>query len=283
MHLGMKFITRSEGKGNIEPGSRYFRAIVISVTFMAAIFQTVGWAGVAASSEAANSRQSPGEKLVRANDCISCHAVSRKVVGPAYRDVAKKYRGHRNAVQMLSQKVKRGGSGVWGQMPMTAHPALTTAQLREMLEWILSLGTQPPKRPPAQGGAAHPEAAAKLYTYTLADGTTVKLDFQLFVEGKDQKVAKEIFHGYEIYNSYCYRCHGQDVTGSEIAPDLRHSLKAGMTEQQFLDTAMAGRQEKGMPNWAGFLSEEEVKHIYGYVKGRSLDLVPVGRPASEMD
>jgi cytochrome c len=250
---------------------------------MAAIFQTVGWAGVAASPEEANSKQSPGAKLVRANDCMSCHAVSRKVVGPAYRDVAKKYRGQPNAVQKLSQKVKRGGSGVWGQVPMTAHPALTTAQLREMLQWILSQGAQPAKQPPAQAGAAQTEAAAKPSTYTLADGTTVKLDFHLFVEGKDQKVTKDIFHGYEMYNSYCYRCHGQDVMGSEIAPDLRHSLKAGMTEQQFLGIAMAGRQEKGMPSWAGFLSEEEVKHIYGYVKGRSLDLVPVGRPPSEMD
>lgn len=264
-------------------GFGIFRSIVVSLPFMAAVFQTVGWAGVAASPEGTDSRQSAGEKLVRANDCTSCHAVTRRVVGPAYRDVAKKYRGHRNAVQMLSQKVKQGGFGVWGQVPMTAHPALTNTQLREMLEWILSLGTLPAKRPPAQAGAAHPEVAAKVYTYTLADGTTVKLDFQLFVEGKDQKVAKDIFHGYEMYNSYCYRCHGQDVMGSEIAPDLRHSLKAGMTEQQFLDTAMAGRQEKGMPNWAGFLSEEEVKHIYGYVKGRSLDLVPVGRPPSEMD
>jgi cytochrome c len=264
-------------------GVGIFRAIVISVTFVTAIFQTVGWAGVAASPKKANSRQSPGEKLVRANDCISCHAVGRKVVGPAYRDVAKKYRGKSNAVQKLSQKIKRGGSGVWGQVPMTAHPALTTTQLREMLEWILSQGIQPAKQPPAQARAAQTEAVAKLYTYTLADGTTVKLDFRLFVEGQDQKVTKDIFHGYEMYNSYCYRCHGQDAMGSEIAPDLRHSLKAGMTEEQFLSTAMAGRQEKGMPSWAGFLSEEEVKRIYGYVKGRSLDLVPVGRPPSEMD
>src|SRR6202022_2180981 len=183
-------------KETLSRGVGISRAIVVSVTFMAAIFQTVGWAGVGVLAEKGNSKQSPGEKLVRANDCMSCHSVSRKTVGPAYRDVAKKYRWHRNAVQKLSQKVKRGGSGVWGQVPMTAHPALTTAQLTEMLEWILSLRIQPAKHPPAQGGAAQPEAAAKLYTYILADGTTTKLDFQLFVEGQDQKVAKDIFHGY---------------------------------------------------------------------------------------
>ena len=168
---------------------------------------------------------------------------------------------------------------------MTPHPALTTAQLKEMVEWILSLGAQPAK--PAASEAGPPEAAApaKQYSYSLADGTAVKLDFPLFVEGgeKDQKVTKDIFHGYEMYNSYCYRCHGQDATGSEIAPDLRHSLTSGMTGQQFFSTAMAGRQEKGMPSWAGFLSEEEVRNIYEYVKGRSLELVPVGRPPSEMD
>jgi cytochrome c len=57
----------------------------------------------------------------------------------------------------------------------------------------------------------------------------------------------------------------------------------GMTEGQFLSVAMAGKADKGMPSWAGFLSEDEIKQIYEYVKGRSLDLVPVGRPPSEMD
>jgi cytochrome c len=56
-----------------------------------------------------------------------------------------------------------------------------------------------------------------------------------------------------------------------------------MTEHQFLSLAMAGKAEKGMPSWAGFLSQEEVKQVYEYVKGRSLDLVAVGRPPSEMD
>lgn len=215
------------------------------------------------------------------------------MVGPAYLDVAKKYRGQAGALQKLTLKVKQGGSGVWGPVPMTAHPTLTAIQLKEMVEWILSLGAPAAKHTaaaaPAGSEAATPAAApAKEYSYTLADGSTVKVDAQLFIENKDpaskdQKVTKDIFHGYETYNSYCFRCHGQDVTGSEIAPDLRHSLTSGMTEQQFLSTAMAGRADKGMPSWAGFLTEDEVKNIYGYVKGRSLDLIPVGRPPSEMD
>jgi cytochrome c len=176
-------------------------------------------------------------------------------------------------VAKLAAKVKQGGSGDWGAVPMSPHPDLTDLQLREMVEWILS-----------QSGRAMAQAApATLYTYTLADGTTAKLDFPLFVEGQQPKVTKAVFHGYEMFDSYCYRCHGQDATGSEIAPDLRNSLKTGMTEGQFLSVAMAGRADKGMPSWAGFLSEDEIKQIYEYVKGRSLDLVPVGRPPSEMD
>ena len=257
--------------------------------FAAAILPVVGWAEGGMPAEKVGSKGSPGEKLVKANDCISCHAVDLRVVGPAYRAVAKKYRGQPNALQKLSQQIKQGGSGDWGQVPMTPHPALTDSQLREMVAWILSLGAPPAKRSAtAVEDPAQPKAASKMYAYPLANGTTVKLDFPLFVEGPDQKVTdqkvtKNVFSGYEMYNSYCFRCHGQDATGSEIAPDLRHSLNAGMTEQQFFSMAMAGRPEKGMPSWAGFLSVKEVQRVYEYVKGRSLDLVPVGRPPSETD
>lgn len=260
---------------------------------MAGILILMNGSVIAVSAQEANSHESVGEKLVKSNDCTSCHAVDRKVVGPAYHDVAKKYRGQPGAVAKLSQKIKQGGSGVWGPIPMTPHPTLTSVQLKQMVEWILTLASPAAKHAEAQAGApaaassAQPKSPPKEYSYTLPDGTTAKVDVQLFVEGKengqDRKVTKDIFHGYEMYNSYCYRCHGQDATGSEIAPDLRHSLSAGMTEQQFFTTAMAGRVDKGMPSWAGFLSEDEVKNIYGYVKGRSLDLIPVGRPPSEMD
>ena len=262
---------------------------LLIVMFTCAILGVVCWAGVAASAEGASSEESPGEHLVRTNDCISCHAVDRKVVGPAYRDVAKRYRGQPDAVQKLVQKIRDGGSRGWGDVPMTPHPALRTAQLKEMVAWILSLEAGPAKRSAAAAGAPkQSEASSKMYSYTLADGTTAKLDFPLFVEGlgeklTDQKVTKDVFRGYETYDSYCYRCHGQDATGSETAPDLRHSLNVGMTKQQFLSAAMAGRREKGMPSWAGFLSVKEVKQVYEYVKGRSLDLVPIGRPPSETD
>ena len=134
-----------------------------------------------------------------------------------------------------------------------------------------------------QADTAQPKTARKLYTYKLKSGATLRLDFPLYVEGEAPKVTKDVFRGYALYNSYCYRCHGTDATGGQLGPDLRASLVSGMKPQNFMSIAMAGRQEKGMPSWAGFLSQEDMIKIYRYVKGRSLDLVPSGRPPSEQD
>jgi cytochrome c len=208
------------------------------------------------------------EDLIKASDCSGCHAVDRQVVGPSYSSIAERYRGQPDAVEKLVTKIRDGGSG------MTPHPDLTDAQRREIAQWILS------QKGPA-AAPARPES--KSYAYTLKDGTTAQLDFPLFIEGKAPKVTKEVFHGYQLYNSYCYRCHGTDATGGQLGPDLRRSLAAGMNQREFLSVAMEGRKEKGMPAWAGFLSEEDVVHVFKYVKGRSLDLVPPGRPPSEQD
>jgi cytochrome c len=184
-------------------------------------------------------------------------------VGPAYSDVAKRYAGQADAVDKLSAKIRDGGGG------MTPHPDLTDAQRTEIAKWVLS-----------QQPSADRQAVQKTYPYTLKDGTIVQLDFPLFVAGA--KVTKDVFHGYQLYNSYCYRCHGTDATGGQLGPDLRRSV-GQMKQQDFLSVAMTGRKEQGMPAWAGFLSEQDVVHVYKYVKGRSLELVPSGRPPSEQD
>ena len=72
------------------------------------------------------------------SDCLSCHAVSSKVIGPAYRDVARKYKGDDQAESMLVQKVKNGGSGVWGKFPMPPHPDVADEDLKTVIEWILT-------------------------------------------------------------------------------------------------------------------------------------------------
>lgn len=136
----------------------------------------------------------------------------------------------------------------------------------------------------ARPWTAAPEAqAGRTYTYPLQDGKKITLDFPLFVEDSDQKVTKDVFRGYALYNSYCYRCHGTDATESQLGPNLRQSLQNGMTRPQFLAVVSTGRDDKGMPSWGGFLSDEELTSIYRYVKGRSVGLLAVGRPPSETD
>ena len=226
------------------------------------------------SVTAAAQQQDMGEKLVSENDCSSCHAANQTSVGPSYAAIAKRYAGQAGALAQLATKIREGGSGVWGDVAMTPHPDVQDAQARQMLAWILSVKDAPP-------AAAQP--AAKLYTYKTKSGATRQLDFPLYAVGKAPKITKEIFKGYALYNSYCYRCHGTDATGGELAPDLRKSLTSGMTQQAFTSVAMAGKKDKGMPSWAGFLSPADVINVYRYVKGRSLDLIPTGRPPSEQD
>ena len=215
-----------------------------------------------------------GEKLVTENDCSSCHAADRQSVGPSYAAIARRYAGEASAITKLTARIREGGSGDWGDVAMTPHPDVTDAQAKQMLAWILSV------KAPRPAGA---RAAAQVYTYKLKNGSTRQLDFAVYAEGKAPKVTKDIFKGYALYNSYCYRCHGTDATGGELAPDLRMSLNSGMKQQNFMAVAMAGKEAKGMPSWAGFLSPEDMVRIYRYVKGRSLDLVPSGRPPSELE
>lgn len=71
--------------------------------------------------------------------CMACHTVDKKVVGPAYKDVAAKYKGHADAVALLTDKVRKGGSGVWGPIPMPPNPAdkISDADLKAVVEWVL--------------------------------------------------------------------------------------------------------------------------------------------------
>lgn len=231
---------------------------------------------VAIAVPAQNPAPGDGEKLINGSDCLSCHAPDSQIAGPSWRAISKRYANQPGSVARLAAKVRQGGAGTWGDVAMTPHPDLTEGQSRQMVEWILSS-----RETQAESKASPSQPQSKLYTYKAKSGKAVQLDFPLFVEGKPGKVTKDVFKGYELFNSYCYRCHGTDATGSEIGPDLRHSLASGITQQQFIAIAMAGRKEKGMPAWAGFLSRQEVIQTYEYTKGRSLDLVPVGRPPSE--
>jgi cytochrome c len=72
-------------------------------------------------------------------NCMACHAIDKKVLGPAYKEVAAKYAGQKDAVDKLSAKVVKGGSGVWGNIPMPANPQVTDAEAKQLVQWILTL------------------------------------------------------------------------------------------------------------------------------------------------
>jgi cytochrome c len=93
---------------------------------------------VAGGANAALDNKS-GEELMKKDGCVACHAVDKKIVGPAYVDVAAKYKGDKGAAAKLVEKVKKGGSGVWGQIPMPPNPQASDADIKALVDWILTL------------------------------------------------------------------------------------------------------------------------------------------------
>jgi len=77
--------------------------------------------------------------LTRKYNCVACHAETSKKVGPAYRDIAKKYAGQPDAAEQLAKKIRSGGAGVWGQMPMPPHPQVPESDARAMATYVLGL------------------------------------------------------------------------------------------------------------------------------------------------
>jgi cytochrome c len=77
--------------------------------------------------------------MAQKKNCMACHAVDKKVVGPAYKEVAAKYAGQKDAVDKLAQKVIKGGAGVWGPVPMPANAQVSEAEAKQLVQWIMTL------------------------------------------------------------------------------------------------------------------------------------------------
>lgn len=91
------------------------------------------------SVQAANAAD-PAEALAQKSGCLNCHSVQAAIIGPAYKDVAKKYKGDKTAEARLIEKVKVGGSGVWGKMPMPANsPLVKDDDIKTIVKWVLAL------------------------------------------------------------------------------------------------------------------------------------------------
>jgi cytochrome c len=89
-------------------------------------------------SALASSSAMASADLAKAKNCMSCHAVASKVVGPAFKDVAAKYAGQKDAENKLVGKVLKGGAGSWGAVPMPANPQVSEAETRTLVKWILA-------------------------------------------------------------------------------------------------------------------------------------------------
>ena len=77
-------------------------------------------------------------ELAKGKNCMACHAVASKLVGPAFKDVAAKYAGQKDAEAKLTAKVLKGGAGAWGAVPMPANPQVSEAEARTLVKWILA-------------------------------------------------------------------------------------------------------------------------------------------------
>ncbi|HEV3017757.1 MAG TPA: c-type cytochrome [Burkholderiaceae bacterium] len=100
------------------------RALVALAALSAVLFST------AASAQ---------QELAKQKNCFACHAIDKKLVGPAYKDVAKKYENDKDALPRLAKKVREGGVGVWGQIPMPANTQVNEAESLQLVKWVLSL------------------------------------------------------------------------------------------------------------------------------------------------
>jgi cytochrome c len=98
---------------------------------MVAIVAASAFASQAAMADA-------GLDLAKAKTCMACHAIDKKLVGPAYKDVAAKYAGQKDAEAKLVAKVMKGGSGTWGPVPMPANPQVSDAEAHTLVKWVLS-------------------------------------------------------------------------------------------------------------------------------------------------
>lgn len=85
----------------------------------------------------ANGDDSKAQAIAKQNACLGCHAVTKKIVGPSFQEVAKKYANNPSATEFLKTKIQRGGSGSWGLVPMPANAKLNDADLTLLVSWVL--------------------------------------------------------------------------------------------------------------------------------------------------
>jgi cytochrome c551/c552 len=134
-------------------------AIVVFMLLVALGVLNIGWrimrgpavavsTAPAAAAVTADAQLAAGKALVEANDCLRCHGLVRNYVGPAFQQIADRYRGREDAADYLARKIREGGAGEWGRAIMPRHPYVNEEQSLRMAAWLLSLPS------PAQAASA---------------------------------------------------------------------------------------------------------------------------------
>lgn len=95
--------------------------------------------GISFIASAKDKGEPVGKQLISKSDCKSCHTEKAKLVGPSYKDIAVKYPSNSKNIALLADKVIKGGSGAWGQIPMAPHPQINKKEAEEMIKYILTV------------------------------------------------------------------------------------------------------------------------------------------------
>ncbi len=146
-------------KGTIAP-----QDVALSINYLEGFDKTT-----VAQGHQANAGFLTGKRLLELSDCQACHAMDKKSVGPSYMDIARKYPKASDVVPKLTEKVIKGGGGVWGEQPMSAHPQLKFDEAREMVRYILSLDDTKPRKPLKGSYMAKEKQGAYIFTASYTD------------------------------------------------------------------------------------------------------------------
>ena len=132
--------------GSLENKQIKTEDVLVNIDYLEGFDKTI-----IAQGHQANLSASSGRRLIELSDCKSCHSIDKKSIGPNYKDVAQKYKGKFMIEGKLSDKIIKGGGGVWGEQPMAAHPQVTKAEATEMVKYILSLADDKKANNPVKG------------------------------------------------------------------------------------------------------------------------------------
>ncbi|MCP1382617.1 PQQ-dependent sugar dehydrogenase [Runella salmonicolor] len=142
--------------------------VIVTIDYLEGFDKTI-----LAQGHQANLGFATGKRLMELSDCMACHSIDKKSIGPSYRDVAKKYQRERDVVSMLADKIINGGGGVWGEQAMSAHPQIKKDDAKEIVRYIMSLANEKgPDKKPVKGEyvtAAKQKEGSYIFTASYTD------------------------------------------------------------------------------------------------------------------